>query len=102
MGILKSIGYKTWQITISYLAYPLLTLLIAIPIGWIVGLVIQVYLTEIFNTLFVLPYNVFNFDVVPLFISIVLIIGFITVVTLLTAFRLLKRDPLFLIKKIVI
>ncbi|WP_342273820.1 ABC transporter permease [Spiroplasma endosymbiont of Phycita roborella] len=99
MGILKSIGYKTWQITISYLAYPLLTLLIAIPIGWIVGLVIQVYLTEIFNTLFVLPYNVFNFDVVPLFISIVLIIGFITVVTLLTAFRLLKRDPLFLIKK---
>lgn len=99
MGILKSIGYKTWQITISYLAYPLLTLLIAIPIGWIVGLVIQVYLTEIFNTLFVLPYNVFNFNVVPLFISIALIIGFITIVTLLIAFRLLKSDSLSLIKK---
>lgn len=99
MGILKSIGYKTWQITVSYLAYPLLTLLIAIPIGWLAGLIIQVYLTEIFNTLFVLPYNVFNFDVVPLFISIALIIGFITIVTLLTAFRLLKSNPLFLIKK---
>lgn len=99
MGILKSIGYKTWQITISYLAYPLLTLLIAIPIGWIVGLAIQVYLTEIFNTLFVLPYNVFNFDVVPLFISIALIIGLIIIVTLLTAFHLLKSHPLFLIKK---
>lgn len=99
MGILKSIGYKTWQIMISYLAYPLLTLLIAIPIGWIAGLLIQVYLTEIFNTLFVLPYNVFNFDVVPLFIAIVLVVGFIIITTLLTAFFILKRDTLLLIKK---
>lgn len=99
MGILKSIGYKTWQITISYLAYPLLTLLIAIPIGWIAGLIIQIYLTEIFNTLFVLSYNVFSFNIIPLFISIVLIIGFITIVTLITASRILKRDTLLLIKK---
>lgn len=99
MGILKSIGYKTWQIVISYLAYPLLTLLIAIPIGWISGLVIQIYLTEIFNTLFILPYNVFNFDIIPLFIAIALIISFIVISTLLTAFLILKRDTLLLIKK---
>lgn len=99
MGILKSIGYKTWQITASYLAYPLIALVIAIPIGWFVGLTVQVYLTEIFNTLFVLPYNVFNFNVTPLFISIAVIIGFMTIATLLTAFRILKKGPLLLIKK---
>ncbi|WP_375317306.1 ABC transporter permease [Spiroplasma endosymbiont of Virgichneumon dumeticola] len=99
MGILKSIGYKTWQITLSYLSYPLIALAIAIPVGWIAGLVVQVYLTEIFNTLFVLPYNVFNFNVAPLFASIALIIGFIAIATVLTAFRVLKKDPLLLIKK---
>lgn len=99
MGILKSIGYKTWQIVASYLAYPLVTLFVAIPIGWFVGLGIQIYLTEIFNTVFVLPYNVINFDIAPLFVAIGLIIGFITIATLATAFRILKKDVLLLIKK---
>lgn len=99
MGILKSIGYKTRQITLSYLAYPLIALVIAIPIGWLFGLFVQIYLTEIFNSLFVLPYNVFNFNVIPLFVSIVFIIGFMALVTILTAFRILKKDTLLLIKK---
>jgi len=99
MGILKSLGYKTVQIMFSYLAYPLITLLVAIPIGWLIGLVVQVYFTEIFNTLFVLPYNVFNFDIVPLFIAIAIIVGFIALTTILTAFRMLRKEPLFLIKR---
>lgn len=99
MGILKSSGYSTWSIMASYLAYPLVVLLIAIPIGWFVGLAIQVYFTEVFNTLFVLPYNVLNFDFIPLLISIALICGFVLITTLITGYKMLQKEPLMLIKK---
>lgn len=99
MGILKSMGYKPWRIAVSYLSYPIIALLIAIPIGWIVGLLLQIYFTEIFNSLFSLPYNVFSFNVIPILISIVVIIGFIVISSLLTSFKILKKDTLLLIKK---
>lgn len=99
MGILKSSGYSTQKILLSYLAYPLMVLLIAIPIGWTVGLVVQVYFTEIFNSLFILPYNVLNFNLAPLFISIVLICGFVLITTLLTSYKLLQSPPLDLMKQ---
>ncbi|MBE4704066.1 ABC transporter permease [Spiroplasma platyhelix] len=99
MGILKSSGYSTWSIIVSYLAYPLVVLFIAIPIGWFVGLAIQIYFTEIFNTLFILPYNVLNFNIVPLFISIALICGFVLITTLITGYKMLQKEPLILMKK---
>lgn len=99
MGILKSSGYSTWKIMSSYLSYPIIVLFIAIPIGWFIGLAIQVYFTEIFNTLFVLPYNVLIFNFVPLLISIALICGFVLLTTVLTSYRMLQKEPLALIKK---
>lgn len=99
MGILKSAGYSTGKIIASYLAYPLMVLLIAIPIGWFVGLAVQVYFTEIFNSLFLLPYNVLSFNIVPLFISIALICGFVLITTLLTGYKLLQKPPLDLMKQ---
>lgn len=99
MGILKSAGYSTWNIIASYLAYPLVVLVIGIPVGWFVGLAIQVYFTEIFNTLFVLPYNVLNFNFIPLLISIALICGFVLITTLITGYKMLQKEPLALMKR---
>ncbi|MGL5268225.1 MAG: FtsX-like permease family protein [Spiroplasma sp.] len=99
MGILKSSGYSTGKIIVSYLAYPLMVLLIAIPIGWFVGLVVQVYFSEILNSIFILPYNILNFDLIPLFISIILICGFVLIATLITGYKILQKAPLDLIKQ---
>lgn len=99
MGILKSAGYSTWSIISSYLAYPLIVLLIAIPVGWFIGLVVQVYFTEIFNSMFILPYNVLSFNFIPFLISIALICGFVLVTTLITGWKMLQKEPLMLMKK---
>lgn len=99
MGILKSSGYSTWKIIVSYLSYPIMVLLIAIPIGWFVGLAVQVYFTEIFNSLFILPYNVLDFNFIPLLISIVLVCGFVLITTLITGYKMLQKEPLDLIKQ---
>lgn len=99
MGILKSSGYSTWRIITSYLAYPIIVLLVAIPIGWFVGLAIQIYFTEIFNTLFILPYNVLDFKFIPLLISIAIICGFVLITTLITGYRMLQKGPLMLMNQ---
>ncbi|MDQ7983213.1 MAG: ABC transporter permease [Spiroplasma sp.] len=98
LGILKSAGYSTAKILRGYLAYPILVVLLAIPIGWIIGLAIQVYFTELFNTIFILPYNVLSFNIIPLFIALALIGGFVLLTTLVAGFRLLQKEPLSLIK----
>lgn len=99
MGILKSAGYSTWSIISSYLAYPLIVLLIGIPVGWFVGLAIQVYFTEIFNAMFILPYNVLSFNFIPFLISVALICGFVLITTLITSWKMLQKEPLMLMKK---
>lgn len=97
MGILKSAGYSTGKVLTSYLAYPLLVTLLAVPIGWLIGLIFQIYFTELFNTMFSLPYNVFSFNIVPLFIAVALIGGFVLIATLISGYRLLKKQSLQLI-----
>jgi len=98
VGILKSTGYSTGKILSSYIAYPILVSLLAVPIGWLIGLVFQIYFTELFNTMFSLPYNVFSFNAVPLVVAIALIAGFVLVATLLSGYRLLKQQALQLIQ----
>ncbi len=98
IGILKSTGYSTENVLVSYLAYPILVTLLAIPIGWLIGLVFQIYFTELFNTMFSLPYNVFSFNVVPLFVALLLIGGFVLIATLISGYRLLKKEALQLIQ----
>lgn len=98
MGILKSTGYSTRKIVISYISYPILVTLLAVPLGWLIGLVFQIYFTELFNTMFILPYNVFSFSIIPLFIALALVGGFVLITTLVSAYRLLQKQALELIQ----
>lgn len=84
--ILSALGYKKWTLIMSYWAYPAITALFSLPLGWLIGIGLQMPIMSIFNSFFILEYNVINFDLWPLLISYT-IIGILTIsVSSITAY----------------
>ncbi|WP_236608045.1 ABC transporter permease [Spiroplasma syrphidicola] len=95
-GILKANGYSSTKITSSYLAYALITTIIGVPLGWALGLVIQIPLISIFTNYFIIP-NYFMVSGYPLLFALI-IIGLVSIAAIwFTAWRQLNKNPLDLI-----
>ncbi|AOX43917.1 hypothetical protein S100390_v1c05800 [Spiroplasma sp. NBRC 100390] len=81
IGILKANGYNNFKISLSYVMYFLTALIIATPIGWLLGLGLQVPIINLFGQYFILPSTfVINWQVLLLFFLLAGSIIFILVV----------------------
>ncbi|WP_374696402.1 ABC transporter permease [Spiroplasma endosymbiont of Polydrusus formosus] len=95
-GILKANGYSDLIIASSYLAHALVANGIGVPIGWIIGIFLQLPIMGVFNSYFVIPIN-FSFSIIPFAICLG-IIGFVSSLSILiTATRQLIISPLDLL-----
>lgn len=97
IGILKTLGYTNLNIILSFSVYPLIITLITAPLGWIIGLVLQLPIMEIFNNLFTIQYNVFIFNFWGLLISFLLIIVITTLSSYYSIYRQINKNPLLLL-----
>ncbi|WHQ37204.1 ABC transporter permease [Spiroplasma sp. SV19] len=95
-GILKANGYSGLTIASSYLAHALVVTGIGVPLGWIIGAVLQFPIMSVFNNYFVIPTN-YSFSLIPFAICFG-VIGLVSSLSILiTAVRQLIISPLDLL-----
>ncbi len=95
-GILKANGYSGLIIANSYLAHAIVVTGIGVPLGWIIGVVLQFPIMSVFNNYFVIPTN-YSFSLIPFAICFG-IIGVVSALSILTtAIRQLIISPLDLL-----
>ncbi|WP_338990769.1 ABC transporter permease [Spiroplasma endosymbiont of Seladonia tumulorum] len=95
-GILKANGYNGITIASSYLAHAIVVTGIGVPVGWIIGVFLQLPIMSVFNSYFVIPVN-FSFSLIPFAICFG-IIGLVSSLSILvTAIRQLIISPLDLL-----
>ncbi len=95
-GILKANGYSGLTIASSYLAHAIVVTGIGVPLGWIIGVVLQFPIMSVFNNYFVIPIN-YSFSLIPFAICFG-IIGLVSSLSILTtAIRQLIISPLDLL-----
>ena len=87
IGVLKAIGYSSFQIAVSYVTYPLLATIIGSLIGFFLGIGVAAMLTNTYMTSYIVPLIRFYFMIV---------VGFASFVILLV---LLKDEPLKLMRE---
>lgn len=97
IGILKTLGYTNLNIILSFSAYPLIITLITAPLGWLIGLSLQLPIMEIFNNLFTIQYNVFLFNFWALLVAFLLIIVITTLSTYYSIYQQINKNPLLLL-----
>ena len=95
-GILKANGYTGMHIASSYLVYSIFVTLVGVPLGWLIGVVLQYPIMIVFNKYFVIP-SVFSFNPTPLAICFGLILIVTVSVIFFTATRQLSISPLDLL-----
>lgn len=95
-GILKAHGYNYKYISCSYLLYSIFTTIIGVPIGWLLGVILQIPIIYIFNKYFIIP-DIFLFNFKSLFVSFIMIFGITVVIIWLTAIKQLIVNPLNLL-----
>ncbi|WP_425379966.1 ABC transporter permease [Spiroplasma endosymbiont of Stenodema calcarata] len=95
-GILKANGYSGLTIACSYLAHAIVVTGIGVPVGWLIGILLQFPIMSVFNNYFVIPTNS-SFSLIP-FVICFGIIGFVSILSILiTAMRQLIISPLELL-----
>lgn len=98
IGVLKAIGYSSFQIAVSYVTYPLLATIIGSLIGFFLGIGVAAMLTNTYMTSYIVPLIRFYFKkelVLGGIIYPMIVVGFASFVILLV---LLKDEPLKLMR----
>ncbi|AGR42027.1 ABC transporter permease [Spiroplasma diminutum] len=99
IGILKSMGVRNWEISISYLSYGIVVGLFIVPLAWILGSFIQEFSSNIFLQFTSGRFNLVVFSPLAFLISF-FIFGFILcLISFLTALFLVKKPALEIINK---
>lgn len=99
IGVLKAIGYSSFQIAVSYVTYPLLATIIGSLIGFFLGIGVAAMLTNTYMTSYIVPLIRFYFTkelVLGGIIYPMIVVGFASFVILLV---LLKDEPLKLMRE---
>ena len=99
IGVLKAIGYSSFQIAVSYVTYPLLATIIGSLIGFFLGIGVAAMLTNTYMTSYIVPLIRFYFKkelVLGGIIYPMIVVGFASFVILLV---LLKDEPLKLMRE---
>ncbi len=99
IGVLKSLGYKSYKIAVSYLIYPIIGSLIGGTLGYIIGVLLHGGLTQVFVGYFNLPLGDFEFNYKYLINTTIIPMVFLSVLSYLVALFMLRKKPLELLKE---
>ncbi|MDD3304252.1 MAG: ABC transporter permease [Clostridia bacterium] len=99
IGVLKSLGYKSLSIAVSYLVYPIIGSLIGGVIGYGIGVLAHEPLTNMYVSYFNLPIEGFKINLTYLFNSTILPLILLSVLAFLIAIFMLRKKPLQLLKE---
>ena len=90
LGFLKAMGYRSWPIMLSFLAFPIVVAFLGGLIGYLIGLFIQNSFIGIFTNYFNINYGSFTFSWLSLFFSLVILFAVLSAVTLITVGVMLR------------
>ncbi|QHX36569.1 hypothetical protein SBIUS_v1c03160 [Spiroplasma sp. BIUS-1] len=100
IGILKAMGAGTGEISSSYLSYGVIVVLCVVPFAWILGSVIQEFLTKVFLQFAGGQSNLIIFSPIALIISVATFGVLLCAISFATAFKLVKRPTLEIMNKV--
>lgn len=94
IGLLKSLGYSKFKISIKYIIYGNVCSIIGAVLGLFLGLYIIPYVIHVaFNSLYIMPKAVFKFNLLVNLFSFLLMVVTIFIVTLYVTLRVLNEKP---------
>lgn len=99
IGILKSLGYKSYKIAFSYLVYPVIGSIIGGLIGYLIGISLNEPITSLFASYFNLPLTGFEFDYHYLLDTTIIPMIVLSVLSYVIALIMLRKKPLKLLKE---
>ncbi len=99
IGVLKSLGYKKYQIATSYLVYPVIGSIIGGIIGYIIGILLHYPLTNLYVSYFTLPINEFVFNTEYLINSVIIPTIVLSLLSFIISYIMLRKKPLDLLRE---
>ncbi|UNF61714.1 ABC transporter permease [Spiroplasma poulsonii] len=97
IGMLKAGGYYLREITLSYWSILMLSVLIAVPTGWLVGITLQLFVVKLFNLFFIINWT-FTWNWMILLFLLAFFVAFLSLITFVTCyFSISKTEVLSLI-----
>lgn len=91
IGVFKALGISNNKIALAYTLFPVAISLVAILVGYVASFIIQYFMTGMFNTLFIIQFDKFNFSLLTFFSSLILILGIISVISWFSVVYYTKR-----------
>ena len=99
IGVLKSLGYKSYKIAISYLVYPIIGSIIGGTIGFFIGVPVHTILTKMYVSYFNLPITGFGINYKYLLDSLLIPTIMLSLLAFFIALFMLRKKPLQLLKE---
>lgn len=99
IGVLKSLGYKRYQIALSYLVYPLVGSFVGALIGYFIGIVLHKPLTNIFLSFYTVPLSGFKMNPKYFINSLLVPMVMLSLLSFIIAYGMLHKKPLALLKE---
>ncbi|WHQ37443.1 FtsX-like permease family protein [Spiroplasma sp. SV19] len=97
IGMLKAGGYHLREIALSYWSILMVSILIAVPTGWLVGITLQLFVAKLFNLFFIINWS-FTWNWMILVFLIGFFVAFLSLITFATCyFSISKTEVLTLI-----
>ncbi|QED25238.1 ABC transporter permease [Spiroplasma citri] len=97
IGMLKAAGYYLREIALSYWSILMVSILIAVPTGWLAGITVQLFVVKLFNMFFIINWS-FTWNWMILFSLIGFFVIFLSFITFITCyFSINKTEVLSLI-----
>lgn len=99
IGVLKSLGYKRYQIAVSYLVYPIIGSLIGGILGYILGVLLHGQLTKLFLSFYTVPLAGFHMNSKYLINSTFIPLILLSCLSFVIAYFMLRKKLLALLKE---
>ena len=99
IGVLKSLGYKRYQIAIGYLVYPIVGALIGGILGYGIGVLFHLPLTTYFLSYFTIPLEGFKIKPTYLFNCIWIPVVLLSILSFIISMYMLRKKPLDLLRE---
>ena len=99
IGILKAMGYQTFNISLNYCLYPLLASLIGSSVGYLLGQYCSSHLANRYVTHYIIPNIIVDFDVNILLGGVIYPSLIVTAASFIILSYLLSKKPLQLMQK---
>lgn len=99
IGVLKSLGYKRYQIAASYLVYPILGSIVGGLLGYALGVLLHEPLTELFLSFYTVPLAGFHLNSKYFINSLMIPLILLSTLSFIIAYFMLRKKPLALLKE---